>query len=266
MEVGPPLLGMVVVVGDDVVEVAAAGVASAPREHARAVADDDVLADLRGGFVAQALEPLPQVDHLVHDDLDVGAAAPGADLLHGQQPLPGLLDPGAQHLVRAVSGVVVDVGDRVGGQVGVQHDLGHRLRAARLRFSQTRPPRPSSTVSASSGSSKPMVSWCRARSPSAVARRPSMVSVEPEPREVLGPRVHRLRQREGVGDLQVGLQVHGAVEGALLGVEGDVPLVRRRRQCLLDLVGHVPHPGLLDQPPSCDGVSREAHQNTCSST
>ena len=76
MEVGPPL-GMVVVVGDDVVEVAAPGVASAPREHAGAVADDDVLADLLGGLVAAALQPLAQVDDRLHDDLDVGAPAPG---------------------------------------------------------------------------------------------------------------------------------------------------------------------------------------------
>ena len=68
-----------------------------------------------------------------------------------------------------------------------------------------------------------------------------------ELREMLRPRRHSLGQGEGVGDLEVGLEVHGAVEGALLGVEGDVPLVGRGLEGFLDLVGHVPDPGFLDE-------------------
>ena len=152
----------------------------------------------------------------------VGAAAPGADLLHRQQPLAGLLDPAAQRLVRRVR--VVEVGDGVRGQVGVEVDLGHRRGGFEARCARDLNPRVSS---ASRGSSKPMVIWWRARSPSAVARRPSAVSVDPSFARCSAPRLHGLGQGEGVGDLQVGLEVHGPVEGRLLGVEGDVPLVRR---------------------------------------
>ena len=75
------------------------------------------------------------------------------------------------------------VGEGVGGQVGVEDDLGDGLRGGgwfrdgpQGALLNRRSPIGGGSAA---GSSKPMVSWCRARSPSAVARRPSMVSVDP---------------------------------------------------------------------------------------
>ena len=122
---GAAAAGMLAVVRDQVVEVAAPRVATAPREHARAVPCDDMVADSDGRGVAVRLEALVQVDDGLDDDAHVGASAPGPELVCGEDPVAGLFDVPAQTLAPARE---VGAEDRVGGQVGVQHDLGHGLR------------------------------------------------------------------------------------------------------------------------------------------
>ena len=62
----------VVVVGDDVVDLAAPGRSGAVREHAGLVPQNDLLAELVGDPVAGRLEDLVEVDDRLDGDLGVG--------------------------------------------------------------------------------------------------------------------------------------------------------------------------------------------------
>ncbi len=77
---------------------------------------------------------------------------------------------------------------------------------------------------------------------------------------------HCFGEAEGVGDLEVGVEVDGAVVGDLVGGEGDVPAVGRIGDVLGELVGHEPGAGVVDEPDQLGGVSLFAHHAVCSST
>ena len=62
------------VVRDDVVDVAAAGRSGAPREHASAVAEDDLLPDPVGDLVRRCRQVGVEVDHRLDGDLRAGVA------------------------------------------------------------------------------------------------------------------------------------------------------------------------------------------------
>ena len=74
-------------------------------------------------------------------------------------------------------------------------------------------------------------------------------------------------EAEGVGDLEVGLEVDGPVVGDLVGGERDVPFVRGGSDVgLASCLGHEPGAGVVDEPFSWEGVRRLAHHAVCSST
>ena len=96
----------------------------------------------------------------------------------------------------------------------------------------------------------PSVSWWRARSPAPCARTqtwsdPTTLSVEAAIGDV---------EVEGVGQVELGLDESGAVEGDLLVVERHVPAFGCVCGVLQGLVGHEPGDGLLDQPVELRGT------------
>ena len=111
----------VVVVLDDVVDVAATGWPGAPREDAGAVAENHVVADPVGDRIARRFEGGGEVDDGLDGDLGPGVAAPGLDLVEQHQAL-AFLEPadGTEHRRLAVSR---------SGEVGVEHDLPGRGQA-----------------------------------------------------------------------------------------------------------------------------------------
>src|SRR5262249_18617947 len=68
-----------------VVGVAASGGSGAPGEHTGAVPDGDLFGDRLGDLVGVGEGAFGQVDDGFDDDLAVRAAAPGADLVDGDQ-------------------------------------------------------------------------------------------------------------------------------------------------------------------------------------
>ncbi len=59
---------------------------------------------------------------------------------------------------------------------------------------------------------------------------------------------------QGVGEVELGLDEGGAVEGDLVVVEGDVPTLGRLLRILQGLVGHEPGDGLGDEPVELGGA------------
>jgi hypothetical protein len=116
---GPGLgsaLGLcVMVVGDDVVDVAAPGRAGAPREHAGAVAELHLLADVGGDLVALRRQVGVEVDDGLDRHLRTGVGAPGADLVEQHEPLAVL------HATRRTEHRLL--AGHAGVEVGVDHDL-----------------------------------------------------------------------------------------------------------------------------------------------
>ena len=152
------------------------------------------------------------------------------DLLGGDRG-EDLLDPGQ---VGGPAGRRSAAGDRVGGDVGVQHHLPAR-HPRPLRRSRPRPGCPlASTPRAES--------WARARSPSACERRTFSDSVDPSARQLGGARGHRGVEVEGVGQVQVALDVHRPVAGHLGQV--DVEPAGVRGACRSASVGLGVEPGL----------------------
>ena len=99
----------------DVVDVAAAGRAGAPREHAGAVAEDHLLADPVGHLVRRGRQVGVEVDDRLDGDLGAGVGAPVLDLVEEHQPLAFLHPAGrTEHRGQPVEG---------GVEVGVEHDL-----------------------------------------------------------------------------------------------------------------------------------------------
>jgi hypothetical protein len=81
---------------------------------------------------------LVEVDDRLDGDLDVGAAAPVADLVGGQDPVAGLFDVPTQ----VVTGLgQVGSEDGVCGQVGVEDDLRDRPAGPRSRLGVVEPER-----------------------------------------------------------------------------------------------------------------------------
>ncbi len=107
-------LGVVVVLGD-VVDVAAPGRAGAPREHACAVAENNLLADPVGDVVGRGGEVDVEVDDRLDGDLGPGVGTPVADLVEQDQPLALLHAPGGTEHRRFAGEACVEV--------GVEHDL-----------------------------------------------------------------------------------------------------------------------------------------------
>src|SRR5262249_55989118 len=77
------LVGVVGVVG-----VAASGGSGAPGEHTGPVPDRDLFGDRAGDLVGVGVGAGGEVDDGFDDDLAVRAAAPGADLVDGDQRVP----------------------------------------------------------------------------------------------------------------------------------------------------------------------------------
>ena len=77
----------VVVVLDDVVDIATPGGSGAPREHTRPVAENDLLADPVGSLVRRCRELGLQVDDGLDGHLRPRVAAPGLDLVEQDQSL-----------------------------------------------------------------------------------------------------------------------------------------------------------------------------------
>ncbi len=97
-------LGVVVVL-DDVVDVAAPGRAGAPREHARRVPEDHLLPDPVGHLVRRCGEVGVEVDDRLDGDLGPGVAAPVLDLVEQHQALALLHPPGrTEHRGQVVEG------------------------------------------------------------------------------------------------------------------------------------------------------------------
>ena len=80
-------------VGDDVVGVALAGRAAAPREHAGRVQQGHSGAHPVADLVAVHADVVGQVDDGHHGEVGVGASAPLADLLLEHGPASGLVAP-----------------------------------------------------------------------------------------------------------------------------------------------------------------------------
>jgi hypothetical protein len=105
----------VVVVLDDVVEVAAPRWSGAPREHARAIAQNDVLADPVRDRVRRRGELGVEVDDGLDGDRGAGVATPTLDLVEEDVPLALLEAAGGTE-----DGGVAGQG---GAEVGVEDDL-----------------------------------------------------------------------------------------------------------------------------------------------
>ena len=109
-----------VVVLDDVVDVATPRRATAPREHARPVAEDHVLTDPVRDLIARRGLLLVEVDDRLDRDLRPRVGTPGPELVEQDESL-ALLEPPGGSEDRGDLAIAVDGGGGV--EVGVEHDL-----------------------------------------------------------------------------------------------------------------------------------------------
>ncbi len=101
------------------VQVAALRGTGAPREHTGQVPLGRLCGEPVGDLVLLDVHVFAQVDHRPHGHRGAGVAAPGADLV-GVHERAGVRHPGQVQLLLGLGG---GAGDRVFGEVDVQHDL-----------------------------------------------------------------------------------------------------------------------------------------------
>ena len=250
----------VVAVGVVLVGLQGPGGSGAPGEHAGRVGQDGLFAEPAADLVGLDVDVLVEVDHRLHGDLGVGVAAPLPDLL-GVHRTPGVLDPAElahQRRARGDGGV---------GEVHVHHHL-TRLAGATARVLPG--PAAGSRVAASPSSAgiavtvrgpgprwsglRSRVSWRRARSPTATARRTSRVSVEPELLQGLGAGGDGGVEVEGVGEVELAVHGAGAPQRGLPGVDGEAAAVGGLAAAAFGLLGHEPADRLRDEPVELGGA------------
>jgi hypothetical protein len=110
---------------DDVVQVAATSRSRAPREHAGAVAEEDLFADPVGDLVARCGQIGVEVDHRLDGDLGARVTAPAADLVQEHESLAFLQTAGGTEHGVLANGLRREVGveDDLagGGEVGSRY-------------------------------------------------------------------------------------------------------------------------------------------------
>ncbi len=223
----------VVVERGDVIDVAGASGTSAPREEAGLVAKDHLFAESIRDRASRRLDFSAEVDHWPDADTGVRLAAPPLDLLEQHQTLPGFEAAGGRdrQFVACSGGVEVQMEDNL--PRGGERRVGHRAVATKSQ----RRLLPSQVA--------------QGRGPAGVER-----SGRSERGQGRGTVAERAIEVEGRGDVEFGLEVHGAGKVHLVTVQRRVawvdvaPTARVQRNFFSEVMAS---DGLGDEPVELGG-------------